>query len=475
MQTPLEQVLEAVAAGEVRPVYLVWGDRILAEPAARQLAEAIVATSGADLESVLRPAGLGDLLSDLKTYSLFGSGKVTLVLESSVLADKGAAASLIDESITVLPVDREGDELTARERAAANRLLQTFHLFRIDPTAGSVDSALQALPDWVLAGAPAKGRRARTKKKIAELRSGLAILLERARSEELEGTAASDIAELADALDRGLPERHSLVLCESHVAKDHPLVQSLRDTKALVKVGEVSREKSGDWSGLAAVRQQLEAETGVAIQPQALEELARRTLRRSDGGRNERVDEDSTARLAAEYRKMATFASSGDIDLDLVQQVVEDRGEEDVWGILDAISEGRPAQALTKISRYTAAADDPVAARLALFGLLAGLCHQLTVVTSLMEAQDVEPGIRNYSRFKSRLAPRLQAPSATGTNPIAGLHPYRLHRAYLAASRIGRERVDRLSWKVLRTEQRLKGESGSPRAALSELVVDLAR
>ena len=92
-----------------------------------------------------------------------------------------------------------------------------------------------------------------------------------------------------------------------------------------------------------------------------------------------------------------------------------------------------------------------------------------------MDTANVEPGMRNYGRFKSQLAPRLQAQSGPGSNPIAGLHPYRLHRAYLAASRMGSSRLEQLSWRVLQTELRLKGDSGAPNAALAELVVELAR
>jgi hypothetical protein len=58
--------------------------------------------------------------------------------------------------------------------------------------------------------------------------------------------------------------------------------------------------------------------------------------------------------------------------------------------------------------------------------------------------------------------------------PLADLHPYRLHRAYLAASRIGAPILQGLPARVLETELRLKGESGDPDAALTELIAFLA-
>jgi hypothetical protein len=92
-----------------------------------------------------------------------------------------------------------------------------------------------------------------------------------------------------------------------------------------------------------------------------------------------------------------------------------------------------------------------------------------------MKAVDVAPGERNYPRFRDALAPRLQTELPGGMrNPLAGLHPFRLHRAYLAASRLGAEALGRLPWKVLQTELRLKGESAEGGAALAALVTDLA-
>ena len=84
-------------------------------------------------------------------------------------------------------------------------------------------------------------------------------------------------------------------------------------------------------------------------------------------------------------------------------------------------------------------------------------------------------GERNYRRFQDRLADSLRAPLPGGSeSPLAKLHPYRLHRVYLAASRLADAPLDRLSWLALETEVRLKGESGDAEVALTELVAALA-
>jgi hypothetical protein len=92
-----------------------------------------------------------------------------------------------------------------------------------------------------------------------------------------------------------------------------------------------------------------------------------------------------------------------------------------------------------------------------------------------MEHFGVRPGEGNYGRFKNSLAPKLKGDLPGGRkNPLASMHPFRLHRAYLAAGRLPREVVERLPAWVLETELELKGDSGNPDTALSHLVARLA-
>ena len=91
-----------------------------------------------------------------------------------------------------------------------------------------------------------------------------------------------------------------------------------------------------------------------------------------------------------------------------------------------------------------------------------------------MRVAGVPAGVRSYPRFKSTLAPRLQGDLDTAENPLQGIHPFRLHRAYLAASRLPPELLRTLPWRVLETELRLKGDSRDAASALAVLVSDLA-
>jgi DNA polymerase III delta subunit len=479
----LEALLSALSDTEPAPVYLVTGDLVLAEPAAERLGAMLAERAGCRSEIHRRPPSLAALLDDLRTYSLFSSAKVVVAVDTAALADRHAVAELIDDAAEALPAG--GGELAARERQAASRLLQALRLCGIDPYRGEPAEALAALPDGALAGGGSfrrkRGGRGRGSRQVADLRDGLAELLAAARAAELSGWAEGDLASLSAAIEDGLPPGHTLVLAERTASSDHPVVAGLVRRGLAVEVGELSSERGGGWQGLDLLAAELERQTGVGIAGDALDELARRSLRQESdrgsgrqGGGGGGVDAASSSRFAAEYRKLATLAS-GRIDRRLVEEAVEDRGEEDVWQLLDAVGEGRGGEALGRLGRMMAGASDPIATRLSFFALLAGFCRHLAAVRGMMELQRVPAGERSYPRFKSRWAGRLQGEIAGGAaNPLAGLHPYRLHRAYLAAARFDPATAAALPWRVLETELRLKGESGDADTALAELVAHLA-
>lgn len=469
----LDGLLKAIAGGETRPVYVVSGDLVVAEPQAEKLAGALAEKSGCAVETRRRPAGLGEILQNLRTFSLFDAAKVVLVVDSAVFADRKAAGELIDQAEQALPVD---GELGVAGREGASRLLQALRLFGIDAAADPAE-ALGSLPKWALEGGTTrrKKNRKRTAKQVQTLRDGLAKLLEAARDAGLEGFAEGDQAELGKIVADGLPEGHALVLVEHAVATDHPVIASLAGSGAFLDLGKVSAGRDGSWQGLRALTDQLATETSVSIDSGAAGELARRTLRQTGSWGKRGVDAESTARFAGEYRKLASLArgkpgGKARITRKQVEETVEDRGEEDVWKILDALGNGRGGEAVARYQRLLAAADDAISARLSFFGLLANFCRQLTAVAGIAKLRNIPSGVRNYNQFKSRWVSRLQADLEEGKNPLAGLHPFRLHRAYLAASRMDRDLLVRLPALVFETETQIKGESSEPDVAVTQLM-----
>ncbi|RMH16290.1 MAG: hypothetical protein D6696_18535, partial [Acidobacteria bacterium] len=211
MERTVEQILADVAGGTVQPLYLVAGDRVLAEPQAQRIAGALAARAGCRVERYRRPAELAPILADLKTHALFASAKVALVVDSAVVADARAAADLIDQAEEGLPVDDAAAELRPAQRRAASRLLQALRVFGLEPTRGTPSRLLAELPDAALAG----GRRLRKKKPRGRsprqrqaLREQLEGLLAAAQASDLVGFAEGDLAELGAILDGGLPPGH---------------------------------------------------------------------------------------------------------------------------------------------------------------------------------------------------------------------------------------------------------------------------
>lgn len=473
---PVARLIAAARAGQAPPVVLVRGDRMLAEPAARRLAAELGGLWEVEPSEIRHPGDLGAVVDDLRTFSLFATGKLVLAIETGIFADRDAAAELLAEVRAALPWSG-GDGLVGKARDAALRLLQVLRLFDLDPGSGA--RALAGLPDVVLVGGRVKGGKAAAE----ELRSQLEPLLAAAAAAGLRGVGESELTLLSDLVRDGLPERQVLILVESAAPENHPLVTTLGRRGALVDAGRLeAAARGGAVGGLDRLAEELTRETGVRIRKEALEELSRRTLRAEDyrrGGERGAIEADSTARFAAEYRKLATGTGGRPIERQDVVAQIEDRGDQDVWAIFDAIGAGRAGDALAGLARRLDGAEDRTAARLEFFSLLAGYARQLAAIRGLAAATGAVAGGRvesSYPRFKERVAPALQGKvEGLLKNPLAGVHEYRLHRAYLAAARFPEAEAARLPALVLAAELRLKGDSGDPDVALAELVVRLSR
>ncbi len=454
---------DSSAPDSVAQVHLIVGNLTLAEPKARKMAERLARDDPYTLAR--HKESLAGVLDDLETFSLFGEAKVVIAFETALLADQSAASSLVDAALDD-PVSDPSANLSGRQRWCATRLYSVLNMFGLDPFAGSAEEAVADLPDHVLKGASGRIGAAR----VSERREQLVRLLQAGREQEVAVHSEAVVERIAAALEHGFPPGHHLILVESAVDESHPLASRLKALDAVVGVGEITAQRQGGWQGADRLAAALAAETGIKAAPAAIRELAERTLRRKARDRSGVVDADSAARFAAEYRKLATYVDA-EITVQDVRRVVADRGDQDVFQIMDAIGEGKTGEVLHRFTRYMDAASDPEAARLGFFSQLAEFCRHLAWIEARFEQTGVERGMNNYPQFKQRLAPILAAD--TGVDALHKIHPFRLHRAYLAASRLRPGRGAELPAKVLVTERRIKGESRSADLAIDALLADL--
>jgi hypothetical protein len=470
----LEAQLEAARAGTLAPVVLVRGDQVLALPQATRLAAALGGLWSCEPVTFRRPESLADLVEDLRTYSLFATGKVVMAVSTGALADRAAAAELFGEVLEVLPWSGTSAELAGGAREAAVRLLQVLRLCDVDPYARGAEGALAELPEAFFGA-----RRGRADQQAAAHgREALRPLLAAALEAGLRGAGQTEVTLLADLLSDGLPDRHVLVLVESAAPDGHPLVAALAARGAIVEAGRLAAGRGGVVAGLDQLTAELERQTGVRIDGDAAAELARRSLRTEDArrGAGGGLDADSTERFAAEYRKLAMLAGERTIGLELVREQVEDRGEQDVWALLDAVGAGRAADALAALERRLAGADDRIQERLAVFSFLATFARRVMAATSLVGRAGTRAGVRSYKTFEAEVAPKLTgAIEGLAENPLKGIKAFPLFRVYQAAGRWTAGEVAAIPAWLLETELRLKGESGDPDAALAALLLRLAR
>ncbi|KAB2956981.1 MAG: hypothetical protein F9K18_12975, partial [Thermoanaerobaculia bacterium] len=120
----MKELLDAARAGSLSPVVLVRGDRALAEPVATRLAAALGELWGVEPALLRHPENLAALVEDLRTFALFAAGKVVVAVGTGALADRAAAAELLDEVRAALPWSGGAGDLSGAARTAAVRLLQ---------------------------------------------------------------------------------------------------------------------------------------------------------------------------------------------------------------------------------------------------------------------------------------------------------------------------------------------------------------
>lgn len=434
--------------------------------------EELVALGAPQAVRHVGPERLESAIADLRTAALFGGGKVHLFVETGLLEAPLSPAELLEQA---LRSETAGSEKGEDRRQAALALLRLLRILGIEVENREPTEVIQQIPEatWRAFLASATKGASRMVREAAE--SALAELLAFAQREGLRGLSEDPAGMVLDLLRDGLPTGHWLVLVESQGSLDHPIAATLRSRGALVEIGKIQlNAKRESWSALGPFLERLERETGVVLAREAVEELIRRTLRFEPESLGV-VDSDSLERLEAEYRKLAALDPTGEVRREEVREWVLDRGEEGGFEWLDALVEGRPAEALARLERRLAVAEEPMGERLRLLAQWAGFVRQVWAVGAVAQKLGIPLRPENYVRFRDRIYPRLVEPiPELGFSLLSRSKPYPLYRAFLLACKLPLSSLEALPGRLWQSERRLRGDSEVPEVELASLLGEWA-
>ncbi|MBI2912543.1 MAG: DNA polymerase III subunit delta [Chloroflexi bacterium] len=167
---------------------------------------------------------------------------------------------------------------------------------------------------------------------------------------------------LAGYVDR-MPPTTTLVLLDGDVPADSPLLDALRDKGTVRHFRPPDRRALPDWV------QRRARTTGLQIDARAARLLA------------ELVGSDLWA-LAGELDKLAAYAAGRPVSEEDVRALVSAARELEVWDLLDAVVEGRPAVALKQLRRLIAQGRNPSY----LLATIQGRYRRLTIAREMLDA-----------------------------------------------------------------------------------------
>ncbi len=348
----------------------------------------------------------------------------------------------------MLPVDGGAASSPARRATPRLRLLQILRLYDLDPAAGAPERALgRRFPDGLLSDGKGEGcrRGAAPPTRAAPRRGGRGGPARHGRERGLAGRRPAARRPAAAATSWSW----------SRAQSPTGIRWSKRSSGAAVL--EAGRSRLGEGSGAyrgprrrsptsSSARPGSRLRTDAASRARAAHAAAARIgIGRGRGS----VDADSTARFSAEYRKLASLVRRREASTSL-DRARQRRGSRRGGGLADprrARRRARRDEALAKIRRRVAGAEDPLAERL--YVLRPPLRIRAAGRWPWRERsrqRALGAARASFETFKNRVAPALQkALTEAGLGALAKLHPFRLHKAYLAAARFPAERLSHAS------------------------------
>jgi len=416
---------------KVLPIYLFWGEEFLVRREADALARTLVPDAAAGLNlAVLDAASPREIAAELMTLPLFPGRKVVVVRDPEFLAPKKGRVEALGKV-------REAWK-AGRRKESARRLLAL--VARAGWGAAEVDPSVPGAP-------PAEAWREELGITLAD--ADLDWLREMAAFIREEGVTApeSDVSPLLQALERGLPEGHALVMAATDVDSRHPLLKLAQKQGSVVerKVGG-GRLRDLDLSG--AAKSFLEG-TGKRLGPGAEEALRDRL-----GGQ--------MRLLQSELEKLVAYVPGPVIRREDVEAVVARVREEEFLELSDALQKRDLPAAL----RYVDEALEH-AAPLMILGAVASVVRGLVESHERMTQLGRGQPPRSFDEFKSRIFPAVEREAREHGQRVP--HPWAAFLGMQAAARYGRPALRRGLLACAEADVALKS-SGAGKLVLERLL-----
>jgi DNA polymerase-3 subunit delta len=399
----MEEVLEEIDAGEVAPLYLLWGEEFLVRRGADELVKRLVPDGAMGLNySVLDGASPREVAMDLATLPLFPGRKVVLLRDPEFVAPKKGKGDGLAKSRDAWKA--------GRKKEAARRLLAL--LARAGWTAADVDPGNPRAPSPEL-------WREELNVELAEadvqfLRDVVAFCAE----EKITAPEGDDTA-LVELFAKGVPKGHSLVIAATDVDPKSALMKVARDIGRVIERKVAARLKDLDVKDLAAE----------VLRPhkKKLSAAAEELLKDRVGG-NMRL-------LQSELEKLALYVEAATITDKDVSALVANAREEEFLELSDALQKRDLAAALEYAADAVGQGNHP----LILLGAIASIVRTLLTNHERMRALSGGKPPRSFDDFKARLFPTIEKEAKAAKARVP--HPYAAFMGMQAASRFTREEL----------------------------------
>jgi DNA polymerase III subunit delta len=315
----LSELVEEVAQGRGKAVYLIEGDEYLARGAARELAEALVPEKDRALNLVMLDASAGarEVASHLMTVAMFSAPKAVVVEGAEAFAEEVDAEREIARA-------RELWQLK-RQRDAARRLLKLVHPAgweAADLAFGSRTAPAAAKWRKEIGAAPDESDKA-----------WLQELSAFAQEQRL-SAPPQDVQVLSAAIERGLPPRTHLILVAEALPPKHVLVRLASEKGACLRRRAERRGRGIETLDISDLVATVLRPHGKKLGRDAELELKQRLG-------------DDLRLIATELEKLASHAGErAQISRADVEAVVAPVREEEFFALGEAVAEGDLGRAL---------------------------------------------------------------------------------------------------------------------------------